>query len=174
MCTAVLIGWELTPHKPPHLGSYTRALLVSQDGRHLFVTPFLDIFPVLGQGITIMYHFQAWFCLVSRPFFTLDIWNFIWLMQVLIFSIITNYIDQGILELYRQNHYWPVMLNKEGLWEQCTKTVVQCTKLSTIHQKIERWLYSHIPKYIIEKSQFHKQCIVWFKYDVYSTFNANK
>jgi hypothetical protein len=24
---------------PPHLGSYTRALLVSQDRRHLFVTP---------------------------------------------------------------------------------------------------------------------------------------
>ncbi len=37
-CTAVLIGWDLaTP--PPHLGSYTRALLVSQDRRHLFVIP---------------------------------------------------------------------------------------------------------------------------------------
>ncbi len=28
---------------PPHLGSYTRALLVSQDGRHLFVTPCLQL-----------------------------------------------------------------------------------------------------------------------------------
>jgi hypothetical protein len=27
-----------TPHPPPHLGSYTRALLVSKDRRHLFVT----------------------------------------------------------------------------------------------------------------------------------------
>ncbi len=32
-----------TPQPPPplHLGSYTRALLVSQDRRHLFVTPCL-------------------------------------------------------------------------------------------------------------------------------------
>ncbi len=35
LCTAVLIG--NTP--PPHLGSYTRALLISKDRRHLFVTP---------------------------------------------------------------------------------------------------------------------------------------
>ncbi len=40
MCTAVLIGWDpATPPLPPHLGSYTRALLVSQDRRPLFVTP---------------------------------------------------------------------------------------------------------------------------------------
>ncbi len=32
----VLFGWDPAP---PHLGSYTRALLVSQDRRHLFVTP---------------------------------------------------------------------------------------------------------------------------------------
>ncbi len=38
--TPVLIGWDpATPRLPPHLGSYTRALLVSQDRRHLFVTP---------------------------------------------------------------------------------------------------------------------------------------
>ncbi len=32
--------WE-RPHNPPppHMGSYTRALLVSQDRRHLFVIP---------------------------------------------------------------------------------------------------------------------------------------
>jgi hypothetical protein len=29
---------HVTP-PPPHLGSYTRELLVSQDRRHLFVTP---------------------------------------------------------------------------------------------------------------------------------------
>ncbi len=41
-CT-VLIGWDPTPQPPinPHLGSYTRALLVSQDWRHLLVTPWL-------------------------------------------------------------------------------------------------------------------------------------
>ncbi len=32
--------WLRPPHPPPpHLGSYTGALLISQDGRHLFVTP---------------------------------------------------------------------------------------------------------------------------------------
>ncbi len=37
---AVLIGWDAaTPPLPTHLGSCTRALLVSQDRRHLFVTP---------------------------------------------------------------------------------------------------------------------------------------
>jgi hypothetical protein len=40
MYTAVLIGWgPQPPPPPPHLGSYLRALLVSQDRRHLFVTP---------------------------------------------------------------------------------------------------------------------------------------
>ncbi len=41
LCTAVLIDWD--PATPPplstHLGSYKRALLVSKDRRHLFVTP---------------------------------------------------------------------------------------------------------------------------------------
>jgi hypothetical protein len=41
MCTAVLIGWE-TPRPPPyplHLGSYTRALLVSQDVNDISLWP---------------------------------------------------------------------------------------------------------------------------------------
>ncbi len=40
MCAAVFNGWDpaTTPH-PPHFGSYKRVLLVSQDRRHLFVTP---------------------------------------------------------------------------------------------------------------------------------------
>ncbi len=40
MCAAVLIDWDpATPLLPPHLDSYTRALLVRKDRRHLFVTP---------------------------------------------------------------------------------------------------------------------------------------
>ncbi len=39
LCTAVLIGWDPTTPPPPHLVSNTRALLVSQDRRHLSVTP---------------------------------------------------------------------------------------------------------------------------------------
>ncbi len=40
MCTAVLIGWHpATPLSPRNGDSYTRALLVSKDIRHLFVTP---------------------------------------------------------------------------------------------------------------------------------------
>ncbi len=47
LCTAALIGWDpATPPPPlaPLLGSYTRALLISQDRRHLFVTPWLRVF----------------------------------------------------------------------------------------------------------------------------------
>ncbi len=36
---SVLIGWGPATLPPPHLGSYTRALLVSQDRRHLCETP---------------------------------------------------------------------------------------------------------------------------------------
>ncbi len=39
MCTAVLIGWA--PATPPVLPQHTRPLLVSQDRRHHFVTPWL-------------------------------------------------------------------------------------------------------------------------------------
>ncbi len=41
MCTAVPYSLAETPQLPipPHLGSYTRVLLVSQNRRHLFVTP---------------------------------------------------------------------------------------------------------------------------------------
>ncbi len=44
LCTAVLIGWDpATPPLPQHLDSYTRELLVSQDRRHLFVTPWTGL-----------------------------------------------------------------------------------------------------------------------------------
>ncbi len=47
-----------TPTPPPHLGSYTRALLVSQDRRHLFVTPWLqDRSPLFSVHYTVvLYH----------------------------------------------------------------------------------------------------------------------
>jgi hypothetical protein len=42
LCIAVLMAENPpTPTLPP-LGSYTRALLVSQDRRHLFVTPWIE------------------------------------------------------------------------------------------------------------------------------------
>ncbi len=37
MCTAVLIGWDPATPPPPHLDSYTKALLVNKDRRPLFV-----------------------------------------------------------------------------------------------------------------------------------------
>ncbi len=50
MCTAELIGWDPAtshPHHPPHLGSDTRALWVSQDRRHIFVTSWFCVsFPL--------------------------------------------------------------------------------------------------------------------------------
>jgi hypothetical protein len=47
LCTAVLIGWDpATPPLRPLLGSYTRALLVSQDKRHLFVTTWCHMTPL--------------------------------------------------------------------------------------------------------------------------------
>jgi hypothetical protein len=42
-----------TPQLPPiplHMGSYTRALLVSQDRRHLFVTPWLTLLHIILQS----------------------------------------------------------------------------------------------------------------------------
>jgi hypothetical protein len=41
LCTALLIGWDPATPLPPHLGSYARSLLASQDRRHLFVTPYV-------------------------------------------------------------------------------------------------------------------------------------
>jgi hypothetical protein len=48
---AVLIGLDpTTPPLPPYLGSHTRALLVSQDRRHLFVTPCVKGSHRMGDG----------------------------------------------------------------------------------------------------------------------------
>ncbi len=44
-CTHLLRPSNLPP--PPHLGSYTRALLVSQDRRHLFVTLWVRVYIVV-------------------------------------------------------------------------------------------------------------------------------
>ncbi len=50
MCTAVLID-SPTPNPPPHLSSYTRVLLASQDRRHLFVTSCPPIHPAPSYDI---------------------------------------------------------------------------------------------------------------------------
>jgi hypothetical protein len=51
LCTAVLIGRDpATPPLPPHWGSYTRALLVSQDRRHLFLTPWVQHSALYKKG----------------------------------------------------------------------------------------------------------------------------
>ncbi len=42
----LLIGWDPATPLPLHLGSYTGALLVSQDRRHLFVSPCVPPSPV--------------------------------------------------------------------------------------------------------------------------------
>ncbi len=41
MCTDVLIDWDPQPH-PPAFGLVSRALVVSKDRRHLFVTPWSE------------------------------------------------------------------------------------------------------------------------------------
>jgi hypothetical protein len=49
LCTAVLIGLEpATSHFIQHLGSCTRALLVSLERRHVFVTPCSYIGEITG------------------------------------------------------------------------------------------------------------------------------
>ncbi len=54
--TAVLIGWEparIPPPLSPHLGSYTRALLVSQYRRLLLVTPCWPVSAVSDGNVVI-------------------------------------------------------------------------------------------------------------------------
>ncbi len=40
---------NIPPPPPPHLGLCTRALLVSQERRHLFVTPYCDSYPSVQE-----------------------------------------------------------------------------------------------------------------------------
>ncbi len=66
LCTAVLIGWDpTTPPLPPHMSSYTRALLVSQDRRHLSVTPWgIRISATLLPALHVIFFQLSW-----RPLF---------------------------------------------------------------------------------------------------------
>jgi hypothetical protein len=57
LCTAVLIAWDPATPPPPHLGSYTRPLLVSQDRRHLFVTPWSKV----GHGAAYVQNLNSLF-----------------------------------------------------------------------------------------------------------------
>jgi len=61
LCTAALIGWDpATPSLPPHLGLYTRALLVSQDRRHLFITPCLKPSKSWGHMVAPVHKKYQW------------------------------------------------------------------------------------------------------------------
>jgi hypothetical protein len=51
-----------TPPPPPHLGSYTRAILVSQDRRHFFVTTW---FFVISADTQLSVHVIEFFSLVD-------------------------------------------------------------------------------------------------------------
>jgi hypothetical protein len=50
--------WLRSRTPSPHLGSYTRALLVSQDRRHLFVTPLTHYLLVVHMGKWLHCHFN--------------------------------------------------------------------------------------------------------------------
>ncbi len=50
------------PPLPQHLGSFTRALLVSHDRRHLFVTPCLKLLPIILRS-------QIWSCMKVKRLF---------------------------------------------------------------------------------------------------------
>ncbi len=59
----------LQPHLlPPHLGSYTRALLVSQDRRHLFVTP---CYKCISKGFLLYGETRYYIVYMRNSFFIL-------------------------------------------------------------------------------------------------------
>ncbi len=56
-----------TPLLSPHLGSYTRALLVnSQDRRRLFVTPCFYVFLPPTPHLGVLYYIRVRYCLFSQ------------------------------------------------------------------------------------------------------------
>ncbi len=63
LCTAVLISETPQHPLPSHLDSNTRALLVSQDRRHLFVTPWLVYLKVHKNENFFGFDFE--FCTIS-------------------------------------------------------------------------------------------------------------
>ncbi len=102
LCTTVLIGWDpaATPPPPSHLGSYTRALLASQDRRHLFITPF---FGKQGAGkcvaddqsIKSMYHaFDTHICSNGLQTYGNHSYIMIFLVGVLLFVASTDNIPR--------------------------------------------------------------------------------
>ncbi len=64
LCTAVLIGWDpaIPPPLDPHWGSYTRALVVSQDRRHLFVIPWLTYYYCILPNVSEKFVFKLQYC----------------------------------------------------------------------------------------------------------------
>ncbi len=65
ICTAVWLRPRKPPPPiPPHWDSYTRALLVSKDRRHLFVTPWVSTYKLAGSSTTdlLWQTCQGWRC----------------------------------------------------------------------------------------------------------------
>ncbi len=99
MCTAVLIGWDPQLPHPPALGlvQYTRALLVSKDRRHLFVTPWLNdmkLHFLLACDSAYFSQTKFWRILPLRNVYELT--NF----QVLFFSFAIVGVAQSMFALY--------------------------------------------------------------------------
>jgi hypothetical protein len=59
-CTVLHSLAETPPLLPPHLGSYTRALLVHQDRRHLSVIPCLPVLLCFNITCVFMSSFLSW------------------------------------------------------------------------------------------------------------------
>ncbi len=83
MCTTLLFGWDPATPPSPHIWTHiTRALLVSKDGRHLFVTPWFGwLCPVythwntpgapaeyMGHKLTVLSYSKAYdtYCIPPR------------------------------------------------------------------------------------------------------------
>jgi hypothetical protein len=123
MCTALLIGWD--PAIPsPHLGSYTRALLVSsQDGRHLFVAPWFIFLaycvinvhyePLIQRPNSWTYNFAE---ISGHNLESSQTWGFL-IYNVTMFTLQTSFtslllkvkfVSRGDCELQRENLVGPV------------------------------------------------------------------
>ncbi len=143
MWTAVLIGWY-PPTPPPHLESYTRALLVSKDRRHLFVTPwwglsydvrlpvekgevvrrYPDTRPAQVNTLEPVIHVHAVLNIMFSKYFS----NF----QILNINNLSSL--ENITKFEKVNTVWRRPLNKFG--ENCLRNIRKWRQFSHIFAKI--------------------------------------